>query len=167
MSEQDETQQNDDDAQQTDAPEAEGRADDAETGRSKADADRIAKTNRENASLRRRLKELEDRDKTEIQRATESAQEAAARADKAEHELLRVRVAADKGLTLAQSRRLVGDSEADLRADADALLDDLKPSSGAAVTRKPQEDLRGGSEPDEPNVELDPITLAEQIRAAR
>lgn len=163
MSEQDEQQTVDD--EQTDAREATG-GDDGEQARSKADADKIGKVNRENASLRRRLKELEDRDKTDLQRATESAQAAASRADKAEHELLRVRVAADKGLTLAQARRLVGDNEADLRADADALLDDLKPSGGAA-TRKPQEDLRGGSEPDEPVVELDPIKLAEQIRSAR
>jgi hypothetical protein len=116
-------------------------------------------TAKSNADAAKRLADIEEASKSEQQKATDAANAAADRADKAERELLRIRVATEKGLTLAQSRRLVGATEEELRTDADALLDDLKPSS-APATRKPQERLRGGSEPDEPVEEMDSIRSA-------
>lgn len=112
----------------------------------KFDADRykakISKANREAENLRKRLKEYEDRDKSDTEKLTEDRDTHKSRADKAEAELARYRVAAAKGLTPGQAKRLVGTTEEELSADADELLADLggKPASG-----KPAERLRGGS----------------------
>lgn len=93
---------------------------------------KIAKANSEAANLRRRvreleaaeakLKELEDADKTEGQRALEAAKAAEVRADKAEAELMRLTVAMEKGLTVAQAKRLVGTTLEELESDADELI---------------------------------------------
>lgn len=129
---------------------------------------KVAKANREAAALRRRLKDIEDKDKSESQRATEAAQEAVARAEKAERELLRLTIASEKGLTPKQARRLTGDTEDELRADADDLVAEFGTTTSTSSnpqTRKPAEALRGGTEPDEPAIELDPDKLAAAITA--
>jgi hypothetical protein len=87
-------------------------------------------------------------------RARRSAEKAlqAAQAKIAEFErgdLLR-EVASEKGLTVAQARRLQGDTKEELLSDADDLLesfgtkDDVKPSSS-----RPKERLRSGAASDE------------------
>lgn len=81
----------------------------------------LSKANREAASHRKRLSEFEDRDKTDQQRATERAAEAEKRAQLAETKLMRLEVAARKGLPAELAARLQGDTEEDLEADADAL----------------------------------------------
>ncbi len=60
--------------------------------------------------------------------------EANARADKAEKaasEVIRLRVALTKGLTESQAKRLQGETEEELSADADDYLKDLKPAGEA------------------------------------
>lgn len=60
--------------------------------------------------------------------------EANARADKAERaasEVIRLRVALTKGLTESQAKRLQGETEEELSADADDYLKDLKPAGEA------------------------------------
>src|SRR5436190_21097979 len=76
-----------------------------------------------------RLKALEDKDKSETQRATDEKAAAEKRAEKAEAELLRITVGATKGLTPAQARRLVGTTKEELEADADDLLKSFKPTN--------------------------------------
>lgn len=81
----------------------------------------LAKANREAASNRKRLGEYEDRDKTEQQRAAERSEAAEKRAAEAERKLLRLEVAARKGLPAELAMRLQGSTEDELEEDADAL----------------------------------------------
>lgn len=73
--------------------------------------------------------ELTDQAKTEQQRATEALTAAEKRAADAEATALRFQVAAEKGLTTAQAKRLVGDTREALEADADELLETFKPAN--------------------------------------
>lgn len=136
----------------------------------------IAKKNSENASLRKRLKELEplaakakeleDAGKTEAQRLTEDRDGHRTRADKAEAEAARLRVALKKGLTATQAKRLVGSTEDELEADADELLASFSPQDGPKPkppAGKPRPNLRGGGNPDDPPEETDPAKLADAI----
>lgn len=90
----------------------------------------LKKANAEAAQNRKKLQELDDKDKSELQKAVERAEAAEARADQAESRILRLEVAAAKGLTPAQAKRLVGASKEELEADADELLATFKPSTG-------------------------------------
>lgn len=139
-------------------------ADDQDTGAATEPADltaelekwkKLARQNeaqaKANADAAKRLAELEDRDKSEAQRLTEQQKAAEDRAAKAERELLRLRVAARKGLTEAQAKRLTGDSEEELEADADDLLSSFAPPPPAEDDddrRRPKERLRSGGDPE-------------------
>lgn len=133
----------------------------------KALARKHEQTAKANAEAARKLAELEDRDKSAADKAAEQSAAAIARAEKAERELVRLRVASEKGLTPAQAKRLVGNTEDELAADADELLADLKPSAppAAAATRRPTETLSGGGDPAQQPEELDPDKLAAAVTA--
>lgn len=140
--------------------------------------EKIAKVNREAAALRVRLKELEplaqqareleDAQKTEAERLTGRLTAAEQRAVKAEQELLLRDVATEKGLTLAQAKRLVGTTREELLADADDFIASLPTPPAApaptppAVQRTPVEALRPGALPTPPEP-----TIREQIAAAQ
>lgn len=135
-------------------------------GKKALDAERKARRDAEKkaSDLEARLKELEDKDKSEGERL--AARLAQAEKDKADAEsrALRLEVAAAKGLTPTQARRLVGTTIEELEADADELLSSFKPSDGpppnGAPARKPTENLRGGGDPTEEVPETDPAKLA-------
>lgn len=101
-----------------------------DAGKKALDAERREKRAAEKraADLEARLKEFEDRDKTESTRAIERAEAAEKAAAAAEARALRLEVASEKGLTPAQAKRLVGDSREELEADANELLETFKPS---------------------------------------
>lgn len=125
-----------------------------------------------NAEAAKRLAELEDRDKSEAQRLTEQQKAAEERAAKAERELLRLRVAARKGLTEAQAKRLSGDSEEELEADAEDLLASFAPpekddTPSPSDRRAPKERLRPGAAPDAEPEESDPSKLADAVSKAK
>ncbi|WP_018503075.1 hypothetical protein [Parafrankia discariae] len=117
------------------------------------------------------LQAAADKDKSETQRLQDAAAGAERRAEEAEQRLLRIEVGADKGLSVAQAKRLVGATREELEADADELLatfggsaketaaeDKPKPRPGG----KPTEKLRPGAAPEsEPKV--DPGKLAASI----
>ena len=88
-----------------------------------------------NADAATRLQEFEDRDKTEAQKAIERAEAAERRAAEVEARALRLEVAAEKGLTPAQAKRLVGDTREALEADADELLETFKPAAEQATAQ--------------------------------
>jgi chromosome segregation ATPase len=100
-------------------------------------AAKIKKANDEARSLRQRLKELEplaqeaerkrEADKTEAERTAQHVAALEARAQEAEARAARLEVAAEKGLTPAQAKRLVGTTREELEADADELLATFKP----------------------------------------
>lgn len=134
---------------------------------------KIAKANSEAANLRKRLEaaesrlqEIDDASKSEDQKREERHAALEKRALEAELRALRLEVAAEKGLTTAQAKRLVGATREELEADADDLLETFapKPSPAAPVLGRPREKLRGGGDPDEPVEETDPRKLAALIR---
>ncbi len=85
-----------------------------------------------NAEAATKLKEFEDRDKTEAEKVSERAKTAEDRATQAESRAMRLEVAFEKGLTPAQAKRLVGATREELEADADELLETFKPAEKAA-----------------------------------
>ncbi len=90
----------------------------------------LKKANKEAETLRLKLKEIEDRDKSESERLTERLSEAERRAETAEKAALRFRVGTAKGLPARLTERLQGDNEEEMAADADALLAELNPKNG-------------------------------------
>ena len=122
---------------------------------------------RELEPLAKRARELEDASKTETERSAERAAAAERRAQEAELRALRLEVAAERGLTPAQARRLVGASKEELEADADDLLaafrseDDDRP----ATPRRPVAKLKPGAAPAAEPEETDPRKLALAARA--
>jgi len=119
--------------------------------------------------LAAKAKRLEEASKSEAEKLSEKLSAAETRAAEAEQRLLRAEVAAEKGLTAKQARRLVGTTREELEADADDLLavfgaskDPEADGAGKPKTsRTPPEKLRPGGmpTPKEP-------TLREQIAAA-
>lgn len=104
----------------------------------------LRKANKEAADLRHKLKEYEDRDKTEQQKLTEKASESEREANELRAELLRNKVALAKGLTAEQSEFLVGDDEESLLARADKILALTKPGRPAGDV---DQGARGGNGP--------------------
>lgn len=88
----------------------------------------LRKANKEAETLRLKLQEFEDRDKTEAQKLADRADAAEKRAAEVEGRALRLEVAAEKGLTPAQAKRLVGSTREELESDADELLTTFKPA---------------------------------------
>jgi len=82
----------------------------------------LQKANKEAETLRLKLKEFEDRDKTEAQKLQEERDALKAERDGLYFENLRREVADEKGLTPAQARRLVGTTREELEADADDVV---------------------------------------------
>lgn len=121
------------------------------------------------------LKKYEDANKTDAERREERATAAEARATKAETALLRREVAessAPEGATVAQlknaAKRIVGDTREELEQDAaDYWSEHPVASAAAKTTGRPKERLRGGSDPEEPVEENDPIKLAAMIPRRR
>lgn len=96
---------------------------------------------------RRAEQEKVEADKTEAERRAAAEQ----RAEQAELRALRLEVAAEKGLTPAQAKRLVGNSREELEADADEIREAF-PTAPATPERKapkpdPSQGARGGAKP--------------------
>lgn len=128
------------------------------------------------ADLQAELKKYTDRDKTDTERLTEAAEDAKSRAAKAETEFRKLTTAmerAPEGATLTQIRavakRLSGDTEDEMEADADELFGLFAPKSTSDDTKrpapsgKPTPSLKGGGDPDEEPEEMDPRKLADLI----
>jgi len=75
-----------------------------------------------NAEAARKLKEIEDRDLSELQRAQRDAEEARTRLQEIEREAVRNRVALAKGLPAEIAATLSGSNEEELAAHADRLI---------------------------------------------
>lgn len=117
---------------------------------------------KERDALAARLKEFEDRDKSESDKAVERAAAAEKRAADLEAHVARLEIAAEAGLTPAQAKRLVGSTREELEADAKELLATFKPASDEStetVTDSLDLGVRGGA-PKKGN------TTADQFAAA-
>lgn len=85
----------------------------------------LNKANEEAKQARLRIKEFEDRDKSDQERLAEKASELEGKLTTAEANAARFEIALEKGLTKSQAKRLVGSTREELEADADELLADL------------------------------------------
>jgi len=151
--------------EEQDAPE---QTEDSEEFDPKRAMAKIRKQNQENKSLRDRTKELEaklreyeDANKSEAEKVTERLTAAEKAANESGLTALRFEVALEKGLTKAQAKRLIGSTKEELEADAEELLETF---GKRRLTKQPNENLRGGSEPAKPVEETDPRKLAAKIR---
>ncbi len=81
----------------------------------------LRKANKEAETLRLRLKEIEDRDKTEAQKLSERAEAAERSATEAQRELSRLRVISEVGLPADLHEFVIGNDEDELRAKATKL----------------------------------------------
>lgn len=128
------------------------------------------RTAKENADAAKKLEELESANKSEIDKAKDAQTKAEENARGLERELTRLRVAIRKGLSETQARRLVGENEEELEADADELLETFKPASddggkqsSNGNSSKPKENLKPGTAPKEEPQETDPAKLADLV----
>lgn len=119
----------------------------ADAGKKALDAERKAKRDAERRAgeLEARLRQIEDRDKSDTQRLADQLTAAVTRAETAEHAASRLRVAIAKGLPADLADRLRGDSDSELEADADALLAMVAPKvDDAARAPGPRPDMSQG-----------------------
>lgn len=93
--------------------------------------------------------EIQAASQTEQEKAAEALSGAERRATEAEARALRLEIAAEKGLTPAQAKRLVGSSREELEADADELLTTFQKPAEAENSAVTQASLdlgtRGGT----------------------
>jgi chromosome segregation ATPase len=157
-----------------------GEAGGDEFDRKKAEA-KITKVNSEAANLRKRLKELEplakeaqdlkDAQKSESEKSTEARTKAEKTAADATQEAARLRVALNKGLSEVQAKRLIGENQEELEADADELLESFKSKDGSTGKEPPEgkksETPKGGERTgatgDTDGEETDPRKLAARL----
>lgn len=130
-------------AADTETAETETQAVDDDTAKWKAMA---RKHERAAKALEKQLADIEAAKLSDLERAQQEAQQAAKRAEEAELRAMRIEVAAAKGLTPSQAKRLVGSSREELEADADEIIADFgsRPqvtaqSTGAGAVGPPAE----------------------------
>lgn len=115
---------------------------------------------KENAAAAQKLAEFEDANKTELEKLTERAAAAEARAAQVELASVRNEIALEKGLTPSQAKRLVGSTRDELAADADELIADLKVSKPSAA---PSSDAQGKQ--GEPVGQVKQITSRDELKS--
>ncbi len=109
-----------------------------------------------NAEAATKLAEIEESQKSEVDKANDKITQADARATLAETELIRLRVAVKHGLSDDQAARLIGETEAELDADAVEFKKLLAPEeeeeeeeeeviTPAGGTAKPKTTIKSGS----------------------
>lgn len=122
-----------------------------DAGKKALDEERKARREAEKQlnAMQNRVKELEDKDKSESEKLAGRVAELEKELGAARGSAMRLEVALDKGLTKAQAKRLVGESAEDLIADADELLTSFKPSEEPkpSLNGGPKEQLRPGTVP--------------------
>lgn len=128
-------------------------------GKKALDAERRARRQAEKAAsdAAARIKEYEDRDKTESQKLTEQLAALKAEAATARAEALRLRVAAELGLPGDLHEFLVGDDEEQIRARAQKLM---AATAAATDPRRPAPDPTQGAKPGAGDGQLTKADLA-------
>lgn len=113
--------------------------DDESTGTDdwKARAREWEKRAKANAEAAKKLAEIEEKNKTDQQKAAEKLAAAEAREAEANRILLRAQVATAKGLSPTLAERLQGNTKKEMEADADSLLAELQAG-------RPKPDLKQG-----------------------
>ena len=120
------------------------------------------------AELEAELSKYRDANKSELQRLQEERDKLREELPKASHKAKALEIALDAApehATLAHVRavakRLRGENDEELLADAEELFEFVAPKAGARTPQRPKERLKGGTaEPDEEPEETDPRKLA-------
>lgn len=110
----------------------------------------LAKANREAKENRLKAEELDgikQAQMSELEKAQQAAKDAGEKLATAERQVLRQKVALEKGLPVKWVSRLQGDTEDELSADADLILADLPGPQSSTTTPKPDLTQGGSSEP--------------------
>lgn len=119
----------------------------------------------------KKLADLEEAQKSELEKAQARAEAAEKSAAEAAVSALRAQVALDKKLTPSQAKRLVGSTQEELEADADELLADLKNTApGSAPSsdgQGKQGDVVGQTKQITSRDELKSMSREEQLAAYR
>lgn len=112
------------------------------------------------ADARLKLTKYEEAEQTDGEKYAAAVK----RAEEAELRAMRLEIAAEKGLTPAQAKRLVGTTIEELAADAEEILEAFptKPASPPPPSQKPSPSARGGTDPTEPP-EPDAKSLVDSI----
>lgn len=131
----------------------------------RGDAEKLKK---ERDTLATQVKAAEDATKSDTQKLEERATTAESGLSTAQRETARLRIALKKNLTETQAKRLVGDTEEELEADADELLASFKDDAnedgdGGGERRTPKPRMRTGTAPSSEPEETDPEKLAELV----
>ena len=108
------------------------------------------------------MQEIEDSKKSELDKANERAAAAEKLAAESTSALVRHQVAAAKGLSEAQAKRLVGATREELEADADDLLASFKVEQPKKATEVIPGKPKDGASPGESG-EIDPQKLAAEL----
>lgn len=118
-----------------------------------------------NADKALKFDELQESQKSEVEKLTEAQQAAVKEAAEAKRDAARMRVALSKGLTEAQAKRLVGDTVEELEADAEELLSTFAPADNGTddKSRRPKEALKPGATTPDEEPDMDPDKLAAEI----
>lgn len=82
----------------------------------------LKKANKEAETFRLKLKEIEDRDKSDTEKLTERTRELESNLTSAQATALRYEIALDKGIPKSIASRLQGATREEMEADADELL---------------------------------------------
>lgn len=123
---------------------------------------------KQNADAARRLREMEDAEKTETQKLTDKVTAAEKRAAEAEAKAIRYEVATELGIRPRHMKYLAGSTREDIEESAKGILDDFpetygKSDTDASQPTRPKERLRSGATPDEEPDETDPRKLAAAV----
>jgi hypothetical protein len=141
-------------------------ADLGDAGKAALDKERKARRDAEkqSADLAARLKQLEDKDKSETDKLRDENATLTKENERLGGEILRRDIASDKGLTLAQAKRLHGATREELEADADEFLTENGPAKDETPAGdRPKERLKSGAVPDAEPEETDPAKLAAMV----
>ena len=131
----------------------------------RGDRQRFEKEAKANRDAAKRLEELENASKTELDKLRDGESKATKRAEAAELRAERLDVAIAKGLPASLAKRLTGETREEMEADADELLETLGSAKPASKPRGSSgvKEATGGGEPGEPALEMDPRKLAQGI----
>lgn len=119
---------------------------------------------RENAEKAKAYDEYVQSQKTEQEQMAEALDAASRERDSLRTELMRMKVAQEKQLPASLVDRLRGDSEEEMLADADALLEGLKSS---LPKPKPSAEQTGAGVVGDADAPTDPLALAAAVRGRR
>lgn len=112
----------------------------------------------------RKADEFEETNQTEIEKRDKRIAELESSNTSLTQAAIRSEIAAEKGLTPAQAKRLAGSTREELEADAEELSALFKGTTSEPINGKPRENIpRGGGDPEIEVTETDPAKLAAAV----